>query len=182
LEPWNNWVANGLAQEVKGEWKVSFLSGGPELPAEAALDRPRSWTELPDTRAQNFAGTGRYRVKFDVPNWKPGMWQLDLGRVCQSARVRLNARDLGTLFVPPFQVVTDALKGEGNVLEVDVTNVSANRVRDLDRRQVNWKNFQDINFVNINYKPFDASNWPLTDSGLIGPVTAMPVKALDLPE
>jgi hypothetical protein len=62
-----------------------------------------------------------------------------------------------------------------NLLEVEVTNVSANRIRDLDRRGVNWKNFNDINFVNLNYKPFDASNWPLTDSGLLGPVTLTPV-------
>jgi hypothetical protein len=26
-------------------------------------------------------------------------------------------------------------------------------------------------FVNLNYRPFDASDWPLTDSGLLGPVT-----------
>ena len=25
--------------------------------------------------------------------------------------------------------------------------------------------------VNIAYKPFDASNWPVFDSGLLGPVT-----------
>ena len=29
---------------------------------------------------------------------------------------------------------------------------------------------REINFVNINYKPFDAANWPLTPSGLLGPV------------
>jgi hypothetical protein len=25
--------------------------------------------------------------------------------------------------------------------------------------------------VNVNYRPFDASNWPLTDCGLLGPET-----------
>ena len=40
-----------------------------------------------------------------------------------------------------------------------------------------WKNFYDINFVGLDYKPFDASNWPLTDSGLLGPVTLTPVAA-----
>jgi hypothetical protein len=67
------------------------------------------------------------------------------------------------------------IKKQDNVLEVEVTNVSANRIRDLDRRGVNWKNFHDINIVNINYKPFDASDWPLTDSGLLGPVTLTPL-------
>jgi hypothetical protein len=57
-----------------------------------------------------------------------------------------------------------------------VTSVAANRIRDLDRRKVEWKTFLDINFVNINYKPFDASDWPTTDCGLIGPVRLVPMK------
>ena len=178
-ERWRDWATDGSAQEVKGEWRLSFLAGGPELPGETALQGPKNWADLADPKAQNFAGTGRYRVKFDLADWRPGMWKLDLGRVCQSARVRLNGRDLGTLFVPPFQVATDELKAQGNVLEAEVTNVSANRIRDLDRRKVEWKVFNDINFVNINYKPFDASNWLLTESGLIGPVTVTPVKPLE---
>jgi hypothetical protein len=35
---------------------------------------------------------------------------------------------------------------------------------------------RDANVVNINYKPFDASGWPLTPSGLLGPVTLTPLK------
>ena len=95
--------------------------------------------------------------------------------VCQSARVCLNGRNYGTLITPPFRVVVDHLKPKGNRLEVEVTNVSANRIRDLDRHHIPWKYFYDINFVNINYQPFDASDWPLTDSGLLGPVTLTPV-------
>ena len=68
-------------------------------------------------------------------------------------------------------MVVDNLKLKGNQLEIEVTSVSANRIRDLDRHGIKWKNFYDINFVDINYKPFDASDWPLTDCGLLGPVT-----------
>jgi hypothetical protein len=32
------------------------------------------------------------------------------------------------------------------------------------------------NIVNLDYRPFDASDWPLTDSGLLGPVTLTPVR------
>jgi hypothetical protein len=42
---------------------------------------------------------------------------------------------------------------------------------------VPWKVFRDINIVDINYKPFDASHWPLTDCGLLGPVTLTAVTA-----
>jgi hypothetical protein len=108
-------------------------------------------------------------------------WQLDLGRVCQSARVRLNGRELGTLITPPFRVVAGPLKPTGNLLEVEVTNTSANRIRDLDRRGVAWQVFHDINFVNLDYKKFDASDWPDADSGLLGPVTLTPVRAAATP-
>jgi hypothetical protein len=66
-----------------------------------------------------------------------------------------------------------------NVLEIEVTNVAANRIADLDRRHVSWKAFHEINFVNKNYKPFDASNWPVRDSGLLGPVKLVPKKSID---
>ena len=90
--------------------------------------------------------------------------------------MRLNGRDLGTVFAPPFRVSVDRLLPRDNVLEVEVTNVSANRIRDLDRRGVAWRVFHDINFVNINYKPFDAADWPLADSGLLGPVQLLAVR------
>jgi hypothetical protein len=64
---------------------------------------------------------------------------------------------------------------------VEVTNVAANCIRDLDRRKVVWRTFNDINFVNLAYKPFDASNWPLTESGLLGPVTLQPAGDADRP-
>ena len=101
---------------------------------------------------------------------------LDLGDVRQSARVQLNGKSYGTLITPPFRVVVNNLRPGGNNLEVEVTSTDANRIRDLDRRGVKWKIFKDINIVNENYRPFNAANWPLTDCGLLGPVTFTPVK------
>jgi hypothetical protein len=71
------------------------------------------------------------------------------------------------------------LKPTGNELEVEVTSTSANRIRDLDRRGVKWQNFHDINFVNQDYKPFNAANWPVADAGLLGPVTLSEVKSFN---
>ena len=177
---WNYWQTNGQPVEITGQWNVKFLEGGPTLPADFQTAKLASWTTFPDTNTQAFAGTAKYETTFDAPNWKLeiGNWKyfLDLGDVRQSARVRVNGKDCGTLITPPFRVVVDNLKPTGNTLEVAVTSVAANRIRDLDRRGVKWKVFRDINIVDINYKPFDASNWPLTDCGLLGPVTLTPVK------
>jgi hypothetical protein len=173
---WEYWQAAEPVVEITGSWRVEFLSGGPELPPATEIAKLASWTEFGGEAAQRFAGTARYTLRFNrPPGPEPGGW-LDLGRICQSARVRVNGQDLGTVFTTPCRVRVDSLKEQGNVLEVEVTNVSANRIRDLDRRQVAWRTFHDINFVNMDYKPFDASDWPLTDSGLLGPVRWLPVK------
>jgi hypothetical protein len=169
--PWWSYWRTAQTNEITTAWRVEFISGGPVLPTEFQINKPDSWTALPNEDVKKFAGTARYSTTFDAPDKTSPQWLLDLGKVCQSARVRLNGQDLGTLITPPFQVVVKNLKPKGNLLEVEVTNVSANRIRDLDRRGVKWKNYHDINFVNLNYRPFDASNWPLTDSGLLGPVT-----------
>jgi hypothetical protein len=183
---WTYWQTNGQPMEISGDWKVKFIEGGPVLPADFQTAKLESWTTFPDTNAQAFAGTAKYTIAFDAPDSEfrpaggtaPGTLKrelqhyfLDLGDVRQSARVKVNGKDYGVLFTPPFRVVVNNLKPKNNWLEVEVTNVSANRIRDLDRRSVKWKNFHDINFVDLNYKPFDASDWPLTDSGLLGTVT-----------
>jgi hypothetical protein len=168
---WPYWQTNGWPFEIAGQWNVKFARGGPTLPADFQTAKLASWTTFPDMNAQSFAGSATYSIRFDAPSDAAGNYSLDLGDVRQSARVRVNGRDYGTLITPPFRVVVDNLKPAGNTLEVEVTGVSANRIRDLDRRGVQWKIFKDINFVNASYRPFDASNWPLTDCGLLGPVT-----------
>jgi hypothetical protein len=177
---WNYWQTNGQPVEITGPWNVKFILGGPTLPADFQTAKLASWTTFPDTNTQAFAGTAKYSLEFNLqvaPDTLKRELQLDLGDVRQSARVRVNGKDYGTLITPPFRVVVDNLKPTGNTLEVEVTSVAANRIRDLDRRGVKWKTFRDINIVDINYKPFDASNWPLTDCGLLGPVTLTAVTA-----
>jgi hypothetical protein len=62
-----------------------------------------------------------------------------------------------------------------NTLEINVSNLDANQVILLDKSNIPWKNFYDINFVDIRYEPFDASAWEPLPSGLLGPVTLTPV-------
>jgi len=62
-----------------------------------------------------------------------------------------------------------------------VTNLSANRIRDLDRRGVPWKKFYNVNFpakLPQNRGAdglFSAAGWEPLDSGLLGPVTLTPL-------
>lgn len=171
---WPYLHADSRPVDIPGPWGVNFLEGGPELPPPFETLALGSWTEEEEA-AERFAGTARYTTTFDTPDSDASAWRLDLGGVCESARVRLNGRALGTLIAPPFQITLGPLKPSGNVLEIDVTNLAANRIRDMDRRGLPWKIFREINFVGIDYKPFDASGWPLRPSGLRGPVRLTPL-------
>lgn len=164
---------------LEGSWKISFLKGGPELPPALETTTLKSWTDLGGDEAKRFAGTALYRIEFDAPATAADDWMLDLGEVRESARVRLNGQSVGTAWSLPFRLrVGEYLKPGRNVLELEVTNLAANRIRYMDQNKIPWKIMRDTNVVNINYRPFDASNWPMTPSGLIGPVTLIPLKRL----
>lgn len=111
------------------------------------------------------------------PTCRADRWILDLGDVRESARVWVNGKLAGVVIAHPFRVdVTGFLQRGKNAIMVQVTNLSANRIRDLDRRGVHWKKFHDINPVDHMYRPFDASGWDLKPSGLLGPVTLIPYR------
>ncbi len=162
--------SDAMGEMEVGLWKIEFLEGGPEIPANLQTENLVSWTTLGDEETKRFAGTAKYTLEFrsDLKSEKA---MLDLGEVKDCAHVYLNGKDYGAVLGPVFKFKVNNLQQGTNKLEVEVTNVAANRIRDLDIRGVNWKKFYDINFVNIDYEPFDASGWKILEAGLLGPVT-----------
>ncbi len=175
-EAWPVLEKCGEPVTVKGEWKIKFVDGGPVLPAAISTTELKSWTDIDDVEAKRFAGTARYAIDVNVPEGVYD-WELDLGEVRESARVFINGKEAAGLYSVPYSApVGNYLKPGHNLLEIEVTNLSANRIRDLDLRMVNWKIFHDANIVNVNYTKFDASKWSPAPSGLLGPVTLTPMK------
>jgi hypothetical protein len=119
-------------------------------------------------------------MTLNLPSLEADRWVLDLGDVRESARVRVNGEPAGIAFAHPYRVeVTDSLRPGDNEICIEVTNLSANRIRDLDRRNIYWKKFHDINLVDHQYRTFDAGDWELEPSGLLGPVTLIPQKQME---
>ncbi len=174
------WHDAGAAVPLAGDWHVTFTAGGPVLPPAFATRELKSWTAQ-GGEAERFGGTARYETEFDLPaGANADDWRLDLGDVRETARVFVNGQQVDLLWSLPFRTRIGAyLKPGRNTLALEVTSTAANRIRDLDKRGVAWKNFYEINFVDITYKPFDASKWNLQPCGLLGPVTLTPLKAFD---
>ncbi|QJW90368.1 glycoside hydrolase [Spirosoma taeanense] len=166
---------------LQGPWQFQFGPGRPALIASATLPTLVSWTALSDS-AGYFSGIGRYTTMFNLPAGQSAAqaFVLDLGDVREVADVRLNGQLLGTAWCLPFRLTIPAnrLKRTGNRLEVAVTNLSANYMRLYDRLNPSWKKFNDINIVDIRYRPFDATTWEAMPSGLLGPVTLRPVASM----
>jgi hypothetical protein len=176
---WPYLVKNGEPQTISGTWKVNFVEGGPELPKNFKTTTLGSWTAQDDPETKRFAGTALYTVEFAKPAGDAYDWLLDLGTVGDSARVKLNGQEVAALWCAPFKIAVGKwLRPGKNILEVEITNIAANRVRDLDLRHVNWKYFYDANVASLKQRGgLDASVWPVRDAGLLGPVTLTPMAA-----
>ena len=117
-------------------------------------------------------GTARYITSFRIEKLSADEYWLNLGDVRESARIRINGMPVDTLFAVPFKTtVGKYLKIGENTLEIDVTNLPANRIADYDRKGIMWRIFHDINIVDINYQRTIYDKWETVPSGLLGPVT-----------
>ena len=131
------------------------------------------WTAFTDdSTTQNFSGTGVYSTTFTLPEKAASEYLLQLGQVHESAKVFINGKEVGILWSLPYQAKIGQYltKGE-NTITIEVANLMANRIRYLDRTGEDWRRYHEINFVNIDYKNFDAAKWKVQPSGLAGPVT-----------
>ncbi|MFT2010443.1 glycosyl hydrolase [Pontibacter sp. 13R65] len=171
----------GKAQELTGNWTIRFTEGGPTIPAEVKTSTLKSWTELGGEEYKNFSGTASYTLSFSKPKGKAQAWLLDLGKVEESARVILNGKELSTLIGPTYQLtIPDRLLQKKNMLEVHVSNSMANRVAYMDRNNMEWKKFYNINMAARRAENrdknggFTAAKWEPRASGLIGPVLLTP--------
>jgi hypothetical protein len=158
-------------------WQLKFTGGGPILPKEKSLNKIQPWTNFEeDSTTQSFSGTGVYSTTFTIKN-KAADYLLQLDKLYESARIIINGKDAGLIWSLPYEVKVGKFLKEGkNNISIEVCNLMANRIRNMDRNGEVWRNYHEINFVNINYKSFDAANWKVQPSGLDGSVKLIALK------
>lgn len=176
LTAWKYLLPTNETIALNKGWNIHFTSGGPVIPADKKMDALQSWTTFDDPATQSFSGTAEYTSTFTV-NKKATDYLLQLGKVDESAKVYINEKEVGILWSIPFEIkIGQYLKQGENTIKIEVANLMANRIRYMDKNKIEWRKYHEINFVNINYKDFDASNWKVQPSGLEGPVTITALK------
>jgi hypothetical protein len=173
------------SNEITGKWTLSFTAGGPRLPDAVSLDQLKPWTELDGDAFTTFSGTAFYSVHFKKPSGSSSRYLLNLGKVYESAQVFMNGKMIATLVGPDYETTIAAkdLKDD-NLLEIGVSNSMANRIIDLDKRNVFWKRFNNTNFparMGQNRGAdglFNASKWEPRKSGLAGPATLTAIETV----
>jgi hypothetical protein len=158
-------------------WQLTFKEGGPELPKSQKLNKPEPWTNFSeDPATQSFSGTGVYTTTLDLRKKNADDYVLKLDKLCESAKVIVNGQDAGIIWSIPFEInIGKYLKKGKNTIQIEVCNLMANRIRYMDQKKIQWRNYHEINFVNIDYKSFDASGWKVQPSGLDGQIQLIPI-------
>jgi len=145
---------------VTGDWDIKTEGTASYSASWTAL---RDWLEVPELKS--FAGLGIYSRSIEAP---PGatMARICLGRVEQSAELRVNGREAGVTFLPPYCVHSPIHPGV-NTLEVRVANTWSNAVAAMAPQPSvapgPGYGITDVLYGNAVRKP--------QPGGLLGPVT-----------
>ena len=158
-------------------WKLSFTEEAPKVGETFNLKGVKSWEGLSD-KAKVMMGTGVYETTIKLSkDDAQRQWTIDLGDVRESARVYINNKYVGCAWAVPYILnCKDALNKGKNIIRIEVTNLPANRIAEMDRQGVKWRKMKEINVVDINYKKTTYENWTPVPSGLNSTVKLVEIK------
>lgn len=179
VEKWAYMEPAGDSLQLDKGWKISFVNSEPPMEGVFETDSIVDWTSLDHPSAKINSGTARYSTEIEIPAGAAAdEWLLDLGDVRECADVYVNGELAGTVWSVPFQLnIGKWLKEGENRIDVDVTNLQANRIAEYDRQGKKWKIFKDANVASVtNSRKVDFSDWETVPSGLNSKVTLTPMK------
>jgi hypothetical protein len=184
------WVADGKAvtladvpapHPVQGPWLVRFADRL-KAPRTIRLATLSSWTEQTDPDLRFYSGLATYSTMLTLPErgTDDTLW-LDLGDVESLATVRLNGRELGKLFKPPFLIeITEAVRAGRNQLEIDVANTWRNRIIGDDGKPDDERVSFVVPMLRKDQKWLPGKGDALDPAGLLGPVRIVTRRAVDI--
>ncbi len=150
-------------KKIQGTWNIRFTNKNLNTDFIINTQHLFDWTISNDSKIKYFSGTAIYTIDFylDKTDLKQPLF-IDFEDIQVIASVKLNGKELGTLWTKPYRINTSSVVKSGkNTLEVQVTNVWVN--------QLLWQKDKE-----------EKSTWLLSDlrvdippvsSGIIGKVT-----------
>jgi len=161
-----NFPAPSSVVAVDQPWTVSFDKDaqGPEEPV--VFNQLTDWSKNTDPRIKYYSGTAWYQTNLELK--KPianERTYLNLGSLIALAKVKVNGKEVGGVWTPPYKLdITDAVQEGENKVEVKVVNTWVNRlIGDFNLPEGERKSWTYVN-------PYKADS-PLRPAGLLGPVT-----------
>ena len=181
MDACQNSAAGEVAETISlhsNTWDLSFADEAPRVGQAYRLDSLQTWERL-DTLTARTMGTGVYETTVRLTRKQArGHWTIDLGDVRESARVFINGTYIGCAWALPFTLDCKGCMRKGkNTVRIEVTNLPANRIADMDRKGIPWRKMKEINFVDINYKKTKYDKWLPVESGLNADVRLIRLKA-----
>ena len=167
--------------EINKGWTLSFIESVPQTNKKYDIHTLCTWEGLDDVTAQ-LMGTGVYECDFKLSRkdlkFSKNKWVINLGDVRESARVYINDVMIGCAWAVPYTLVFygNILRKGKNHIRIEVTNLPANHIAQLDRDGVKWRKMNEINVVDINYKNTTYDGWAPVPSGLNSKITIAPIE------
>lgn len=165
-----NFPKGKIEAEISTPWQVKFSPAqrGPAHPV--TMEKLQDWSSFTNDSIRFYSGTAVYSNSFELPAVSKGnRTVLNLGKLTALGKVRINGKQAGGAWTPPWQVdITDFVKKGKNTVDISMVNTWVNRlIGDSFLHENDRPTWCPVN----PYKPAS----PLQPSGLLGPVNVISV-------
>ncbi|MBQ4204855.1 MAG: hypothetical protein II655_14260 [Thermoguttaceae bacterium] len=159
--------------DLSNDWTVAFNQNASTnrdfeegAPKTLAFKTLADWSKSDDAYLRYYSGLGVYEKTFDLPETPNAQdsYAFEFDDVQVMARVELNGRDLGVMWVKPWRISApgELLKEKGNTLRITVANLWCNRLIGDASRPVEKR------FTRTSNPMWGPGDEQLQPSGLIG--------------
>ena len=164
-----NYLVYSEKQNISGKWNLTF-SSAVNPPFHRTLEKLADWTTFDEKEIKYFCGTASYTINFNFEGKLPGKWFINLGKVESLAKIRLNGKEVNTLWCYPYRTeISDYLVNGLNKLEVDIVNQWWNQLIGDEQPGAIRKTY-------VSARLFWKADDELVPSGLLGPVVLENIK------
>jgi hypothetical protein len=192
MEPSQSWFVIFTNTNTNRDVKAAYTTNFPEYKTYNAIEGPfevdfenkdiapkkpvvfstlMDWRNSNDEQIKYYSGTAVYTTSFSIDKLsKDQDLYLNLGKVSVMAKVKLNGKYIGGVWMAPYRLnITDVLKEGTNQLEIEVVNLWRNQlIRDKQRPENGKYTWLVIDKITSESK--------IQPSGLLGPVIIETIK------